>query len=223
MAISITTVKCPECGASLEVEEGRQQCFCSYCGAKIIISNENEYIYRHIDEAELKKAETSRMVKMRELDMQEKGTSSLGKIRTILTVIWIVLSLVVLGLTIYQWAFIDSNEGFLMMFYLCGPIVAGGAYLIFKVIPDKENDKRLISNGGIRFPKNLDRSNYEVTVNTLLRLGYTNVNSYNMHDIKIGLLSRPGEVESVSVNGAIPHGGKVYPSDSDISITYHGK
>ena len=40
----------------------------------MIISNENksEFVYRNIDDAEVKRAETERMVKMRELDIAEK-------------------------------------------------------------------------------------------------------------------------------------------------------
>ena len=45
MAIKMVSVRCPDCGAALDVEEGRTQLFCSYCGAKVIIHNDNEYIY----------------------------------------------------------------------------------------------------------------------------------------------------------------------------------
>ena len=48
MAIKFTSVKCPECGAKTHIEEGRNQAFCSYCGTKILITNENEYIIRHV-------------------------------------------------------------------------------------------------------------------------------------------------------------------------------
>ena len=60
MAIKMISVKCPDCGASLDVEEGRRQCFCSYCGAKVMINNENEYIYRTIDEADIKRQRSRR-------------------------------------------------------------------------------------------------------------------------------------------------------------------
>lgn len=38
------TIKCPECGAMLNIEEGRRQCFCSYCGTKIMIPDSSEQI-----------------------------------------------------------------------------------------------------------------------------------------------------------------------------------
>lgn len=54
MSVKLISVKCPECGAALDIEQGRTQCFCSYCGAKILTHDDNEYIIRKIDEAELK-------------------------------------------------------------------------------------------------------------------------------------------------------------------------
>lgn len=78
MAITLNSIKCPECGAMLPIEEGRTQVFCTYCSAKVIITNENEHIYRHIDEAGIKQAETNRMVRMRELDLAEKNNSNKG-------------------------------------------------------------------------------------------------------------------------------------------------
>ena len=41
----ITFVKlvCPNCGANLEVDSKLSQCFCQYCGVKILLHNENEH------------------------------------------------------------------------------------------------------------------------------------------------------------------------------------
>ena len=72
MAVSFVSVKCPECGASLPIEEGRSSIFCSYCGTKVIVTNENEHIYRHIDEASIKKTETDRLIRLREIELEEK-------------------------------------------------------------------------------------------------------------------------------------------------------
>ena len=49
MAIRFVSIKCPECGAALDVEEGRRQIFCSYCGSSVLIDNDNEHIIRHIN------------------------------------------------------------------------------------------------------------------------------------------------------------------------------
>lgn len=36
MANKIIPIKCPECDADLDIEEGRKVMFCSYCGRKIM-------------------------------------------------------------------------------------------------------------------------------------------------------------------------------------------
>ena len=71
MSITLKNVKCPDCGASLSIEDGREKFFCSYCGAQIIVINENEHIYRTIDEAEVKHAETDQLVKLTQLEIAE--------------------------------------------------------------------------------------------------------------------------------------------------------
>lgn len=64
MAINLISIKCPGCGADLSVEDNREFSSCSYCGTKVKINNDNEYIYRTIDEAGIKQAETDRIVKL---------------------------------------------------------------------------------------------------------------------------------------------------------------
>lgn len=228
MAIKFTSVKCPECGASLPIEEGRKQVFCSYCGTKVMVTNENEYIYRHIDEADVKKAETDRIIRMRQQDLDSQLNAQNTGIRKILTTIWLILSLIVLAICVVKIAFLDDfTTGFLMLFYVGGPVIGGGGYLIFKLIPEKESDKVLLNGGGIRFPKDimpLSDKNYESVRSALEVAGFTNVKCVNMHDVTLGLLQKPGKVESISVNGTnITTGGRVYMPNTPIIITYHGK
>ena len=72
MSISLISVKCPECGANLGLEENRQQAFCSYCGAKILISNDNEYVVKQINEAEIKRAETEQIIQLKQIALEEQ-------------------------------------------------------------------------------------------------------------------------------------------------------
>ena len=228
MAIKLNSVKCPECGASLPIEEGRTQVFCSYCGTKVIVTNENEYIYRHIDEDGVKQAENNRIVRMREQDLEEQRTAQGNALKKVLTIIWLVLSLIVIAICIVKIAIQDDfTTGFLMLFYLGGPVVGGGAYLIFKLIPDKEADKVLMSSGGIRLPKDIfpySEKNYEAVQSALRSAGFRNISCINMHDLTLGLLQKPGKIDSITVNGEkITSGGRVYMPDVPITITYHGK
>jgi DNA-directed RNA polymerase subunit RPC12/RpoP len=65
--MKIKALKCPECGANIELKEERDFCFCTYCGCKIIFDDEKQettinrnttYTERYIDEAEVIRAET---------------------------------------------------------------------------------------------------------------------------------------------------------------------
>lgn len=94
MALKMNSIKCPECEAILPLEEGRTQCYCSYCGAKIIITNENEHIYRHINEAKVKQAETERLIELKRLELEEKKRKTETRIRTLKIVITILLGIV---------------------------------------------------------------------------------------------------------------------------------
>lgn len=62
--LKLYAVKCPECGATLEIDDGMKFCFCKYCGNKIVIDDEQQVITinknvrieqtnRRIDEAAL--------------------------------------------------------------------------------------------------------------------------------------------------------------------------
>ena len=72
MSIRFISIKCPDCGADLSIEENRTQAFCTYCGTMVLVNNENEYVYRHIDEAGVAQAETDRIVKLKKIEMAEK-------------------------------------------------------------------------------------------------------------------------------------------------------
>ena len=41
---------CPKCGANLRIDADRNQAFCEYCGAQILIDNEVQHL--QIDNAE---------------------------------------------------------------------------------------------------------------------------------------------------------------------------
>ena len=228
MAVTFTSVKCPDCGATLQIEEGRQQIFCSYCGAKVIMTNENEYIYRHIDEADIKKAETDRMVKLRQLELAEKNNAQTSWLRKILLVVWLILTIIITSICIIKIGVQDDFvTGFLMLFYLGGPVICGGGAFLFKVLPGKEQDRIALQHGGVRFPKGMEPfsdKGYQFIENSLRHAGFSNITCINEHDLTLGLLQKPGKVDKVTINGEdITSGGRVYPAETPIVISYHGK
>jgi len=141
MGIELIAVKCPECGAYLDIEEGRRQLFCSYCGAKVIISNDNEYIYRKVDEARIVEAGVKERIRLKELEVEAEKDAGYEPLRRVLTCMWIASIIIIAGICLYLAFFSDDSLGALSAFaclmWIGGPVVGGGAYLLFKVFPEK--------------------------------------------------------------------------------------
>ena len=65
----LINLTCSHCGAELQIDADRKQAFCTYCGSKILIEDEDIQITnRIIDEARLKEAE----IRLKELEYQHE-------------------------------------------------------------------------------------------------------------------------------------------------------
>lgn len=63
--MKLITLKCPECGATLQLDQDRKECFCTYCGSKILLDEEIQkqdvrIEKRIIDEAAVEQEKTKR-------------------------------------------------------------------------------------------------------------------------------------------------------------------
>ena len=75
--MKLISLKCPECSSNLQIEEGRDKCFCQYCGAEITINDySSSHIYRKVDEARIKEAEYKKEVRLKELEVEARRTKS---------------------------------------------------------------------------------------------------------------------------------------------------
>ena len=102
----IIKLSCTSCGANLTIDEERKYFYCQYCGAKLVLDNDNEKIYIHIDEADIKRAETEQLVKLKELEIAEKRHEENKKIIKFMTIITLVGILAAIACFI-----IASNSG----------------------------------------------------------------------------------------------------------------
>ena len=136
MAIQFITIKCPECSADLQIEDGRDYAFCTYCGAKVMITNDNEHIYRTIDEAGIKHAETERMIRLRELELEAKETEKSRLSKYI--AYGVALLCVIVGAIICIWAPLGGMWG----------IIIGAYIAMFTMIysEDKKKKKKKYTN-----------------------------------------------------------------------------
>ncbi len=74
MPIKLVTLKCPECGALLSIEENRSNAFCTYCGAKILINNPTAIIEKNID-AKIKESDNEKEIQLKELEILKDSIS----------------------------------------------------------------------------------------------------------------------------------------------------
>lgn len=60
--MKLIAVKCPQCDATIDIDENRKSCFCSYCGAKIIIDDGSRtYTHVFIDKTREKEIELEKL------------------------------------------------------------------------------------------------------------------------------------------------------------------
>ena len=99
-------VQCPNCGSSINIQEGMDKSFCQYCGQQIVIEDENkktthQIIYenrninnRYYDEAKIKQLELEHEEKIFLREEKSKQTENKKKMNIILLSVW-VLSLLI--------------------------------------------------------------------------------------------------------------------------------
>lgn len=220
MAISLMPVKCPQCGADLSVESDRAFLFCAYCGAKIIINNDNEHIYRTIDEAGIKQAETDRMIKLRQLDMEEKSNFS----RKTLIVAWLAATAILIFIGIIGYTI--GNEGMEMCMLFAMLVGMWGGVGLFAG-DKKKKASIVVGTNEVIITSAMTEcvgKNWNSVVLLLKGAGFINVVTAPLHDLTVFNQRKNGKVESVSLNGITDfEEGDVYPKNTNVLITYHSR
>lgn len=223
MAIKMVAMKCPQCGADLEIDPTRKTIFCNYCGAKILIQNDNEYVfhYRTTDDADVERAETDRMVKKHQIELSRMRAVNKGKkfrFKVQVTVILGIIGLVMITIGILGG---ESLEGF--------GVAGAWAFLAIALIwilgMDKDDDEEYDISDRAKVPDSIDdfeSKNYKAVESILRSAGFNNIKCIGLNDLTTGLLKKPGLVESITINGhEVECGGKKYSKNADVIISYH--
>ena len=222
MAIKFISVKCRECNASLPMEEGRKEMFCSYCGTKVIMYNENEYIYRHIDEASIKQAEAKQAIELKRIEYAEKKRNSKERRRRIKIIVSILLGIV--SLASFALGFTVDEVFGLAIVGLVGVTVL--AYMwIRELSGNVEDDDDDDFGEKIKVPHaaaNYIGKSYSAAETLFRSAGFSNVTCIPMNDLKIGLVYRPNTVASITIGSQdISLAKRKYSSNTRIVIAYH--
>lgn len=151
------------------------------------MTNENEYIYRHRNEAAMKYAETDQIIRIKQMEIVERSRK-IGIIKTILKILFsIVLGLI--GAIFLIGAFSeDDGVGFMLVGMLC--------FLAMLLMwgNNVEHDLEL-PDGKIRVPQTIsdyENMNYSVVKDIFENAGFTNIKCVALNDLKVGLLKSPG-------------------------------
>ena len=96
----LVMLKCPRCGADISIKEGTKQGFCTYCGAKLYLDTNNEYIIRHVDEADVKRAETERIIRMEQINAEdeEREEKKARRKKRIAVKKWLLITFLIAGI-----------------------------------------------------------------------------------------------------------------------------
>jgi len=226
MSVSLIPIRCPKCGANLNIEEGRSTAFCTYCGTKILIHNENEHIYRHIDEAGIKKAETDQMMMLKKMELAEKNRVDREKTKKLKVIIS--LSMAVLGMLLMVLGFIlghnsgDPDSGLYALAMVGMFSLLGGAYIWLFSKKKDEDDDDLGDKTKVPDLTDYQKDNYIVMKTKFEDAGFTNIKCIPLNDLTVGLMKKPGMVASISVNGIIQDSERrKYSKDAPVIISYH--
>lgn len=217
MAVKLVSVKCPQCGASLDIDEGRNHVFCSYCGTKILVDNDNEYIYRHIDEASIKQTEAETMLRLKEMELQEKEDERNRKSRKNAYIV--ATALVVFGALI---AVIGGSEWGLIII---------GIGMCVAVSPAAANSKKkksrieTISPNEIRISEKMEHykeKDYNSIVGLFRAAGFENVYAVPLNDLNIFTAKKNRQVDDVTIDGSNEfEEGDVFQKSAKVTVIYH--
>jgi len=230
MSVEMISVKCPECGAALSLEEGRKEAFCTYCGAKILVHNDNEYTVNINDHAQVKNAETNQIINLKRFEMMEKALQDRKNVRK--TKIIISLALATIGIVMmiagYGLGSLSGNKdsGFYSLSMIGFFPLLGAAY-IWMFSNNNDDDEMDPFSDKAKIPSGIDgfeKKNYQAIEALFKSAGFVNVTSVGLGDLTVGLLKKPGQVDSITINGkTVTSSGKKYPKDARVVISYHSQ
>ena len=180
--IKLISCNCPECGAHLKYEEGRKSMFCSFCGANIILHNENEYeyVYKTIDVAKIKEAETKRYVLEKQIQIAEKSkVRNSIKRKSALVILSVGIILAIVGAIVLY----ITNEGEDSPLFII-PTVGGGMivlsmYMLVFSATSNDSDVDLENFGKIEAPDIIENDyqkyDYRTAENIFRQAGFINI------------------------------------------------
>ena len=101
--IQMLSLVCPKCNSNLEVDAERKECFCQYCGAKLLI-DKGEIINVYRDEAKIMEVDLHERMWKEELAEKERERQEKEKKRKRRIwgyIIWFLISVLILVIPLF--------------------------------------------------------------------------------------------------------------------------
>ena len=200
---------CDNCNAHLEVDIDNLQAYCPYCGQKLLfdldqidrILAEKEQTKRSKEKTKRSEEATKRIeIEYNYKDKKDRREKAENRNDMIFIVFLICLFIGLVIFSSYMASYWDKSE--------------------------KQEKQEHQSNNEVQVSasiKDLKKETVENLVKIFKSYGFENVEAKNMRDLIIGLFSKEGEIESITINGDSSFSkGDWFPADAIVIITYHG-
>jgi len=174
--------------------------------------------HRVVDEARMKEDETNRMIRMRELDMEERENEKSRKMTNL--AYGIALAFLLLGGLI---GLGGVEEGYFGV--LIAMIIAEFTFIKGMDGKEKRKEAKYRRAGMIKLSSeqvDVKKHDYRSVEDTYRRLGFTQISIINKRDLITGLLKKHGQVCEITIGGETPEAGKWYYASDSVVIMYHG-
>jgi DNA-directed RNA polymerase subunit RPC12/RpoP len=248
MVMRLVALQCPSCAASLEIEDGIDTCYCSYCGFKIIMDGQSTESVKA--KVRLKQMEHEERLKDKEFAQErykiqhEAKESRRGTFASWLGGAAIFTMIVIMVGGVYLKS-VHREAELQEIVDAIGVDIANGDYdsalikansLYYDVNWSSETEskwdnvrKTLIetieSKTKAKVPessKKLKGKNYQDVIAGLQAAGFTSITTAKLTDLVNGWVTKDGEVEKVSINGVSDFKADAsFPKDAEIVISYH--
>lgn len=194
--MKLIKLKCQGCGAVIKLNNGMKEVTCDYCGNTYLVDDEVERL--EITKNYHKTFTDEAKIKENELNIKKMELREKEKKRNAIIILVIVLSLVFLSFSSHLFYFFEE------------------LYYQYESKPKKNQ---------IQVPMSFDKyvgEDYQVVVRQLEDAGFENIKSQPIYDLVVGLVTKNGEVESVSIAGDKEFlEGDIFDKDSQVLVTYH--
>ena len=231
MEMRIVDLKCPECNAPLQVNIELEQATCNYCGNCFPIEDESKFTYRKIDEAEIRRAETERDIRIKEIEADERGERRRSPLLFIVVLVVIGFACWFVKYAFESYLQTNNSEIFIWVIGICGAL----AYILIlglffwwdnNVEAKKKRVAKMAvrSEGGVRITDTIAEyagMNCDSLSDLLKIVGFTNIKMVPLRDLETSN-KKDRTVDTLTINGSYEfEGDDWYPCDSLVVIMYH--